>query len=86
MSFIERVGKKRVGFWCWKLFIINYFKSYEVNNIDLSSLTLITLFFNAVLLFTDNHFNTTTFLKSIHKVHQLILKIQYLLHFHYSHC
>ena len=31
MAFIERVGQKRVGFWCWKLFIINYFRSYEVN-------------------------------------------------------
>ena len=31
MTFIERVGQKRVGFWCWKLFIINYFRSYEVN-------------------------------------------------------
>ena len=30
MAFIERVGQKRVGFWCWKLFIINYFRCYEV--------------------------------------------------------
>ena len=30
MTFIERVGQKRVGFWCWKLFIINYFRCYEV--------------------------------------------------------
>ena len=30
MAFIERVGQKRVGFWCWKLFVINYFRSYEV--------------------------------------------------------
>jgi len=30
MSFTERVGQKRVGFWCWKLFIINYFRCYEV--------------------------------------------------------
>ena len=45
MAFIERVGKKRVGFWCWKLFIINYFKCYEVNDKIYISLTLITLFF-----------------------------------------
>ncbi len=31
MAFLERVGQKIVGFWCWKLFIINYFRSYEVN-------------------------------------------------------
>ncbi len=30
MTFIERVGEKRVGFWCWKLFTVNYFKCYEV--------------------------------------------------------
>ncbi len=30
MSFIERVGQKRVGFSCWKLFTINYFRCYEV--------------------------------------------------------
>ena len=30
MSFIERIGQKRVGFYCWKLFIINYFRGYEV--------------------------------------------------------
>jgi hypothetical protein len=32
MSFIERVGLKRVGFWCWKLFIFDYFRCYEVIN------------------------------------------------------
>jgi len=31
MSFIERVGQNRVGFYCWKLFIINYFRGYEVS-------------------------------------------------------
>ena len=31
MTFIERVGQKRVGFSCWKLFTINYFRCYEVN-------------------------------------------------------
>ena len=31
MSFIERIGQKRVGFYCWKLFIINYFRGYEVS-------------------------------------------------------
>ena len=30
MSFIERIGEKRVGFYCWKLFVINYFRGYEV--------------------------------------------------------
>ncbi len=51
MAFIERVGKKKVGFWCWKLFLINYFKCYEVNDIDLNSFTLITLFFYNAILF-----------------------------------
>jgi hypothetical protein len=32
MSFIERVGLKRVGFSCWKLFTINYLRCYEVIN------------------------------------------------------
>jgi hypothetical protein len=32
MSFISRVVQKRFGFWCWKLFTINYFRSYEVIN------------------------------------------------------
>ena len=31
MSFIERIGQKRVGFYCWKLFIINHFRGYEVS-------------------------------------------------------
>jgi len=31
MSFIERVGQRRVGFYCWKLFVINYFRGYEVS-------------------------------------------------------
>ncbi len=35
MSFIERVGLKNVGFSCWKLFTINYFKCYEVINYSL---------------------------------------------------
>ena len=31
-SFIERVALKRVGFSCWVLFTINYFRCYEVSN------------------------------------------------------
>ena len=27
---IERLSKKDIGFTCWKLFTINYFRSYEV--------------------------------------------------------
>ena len=34
MSFIERIGQNRVGFYCWKLFIINYFRGYEVSHIS----------------------------------------------------
>jgi hypothetical protein len=30
MAFIEKVGQKRVGFCCWKLFAINYYRCYEV--------------------------------------------------------
>ena len=30
LSLIERISKRDIGFWCWKLFIINYFKCYEV--------------------------------------------------------
>ncbi len=33
MSFIERIGKNKVGFYCWKLFIINHFRGYEVRNV-----------------------------------------------------
>ncbi len=32
MAFIERVGQKRVGFLCCKLFTINYFRCYQVIN------------------------------------------------------
>ena len=27
---IERIGTNKVGFYCWKLFIINRFRGYEV--------------------------------------------------------
>ncbi len=30
MSVIERIGQKRIGFYCWKLFIVDYFRGYEV--------------------------------------------------------
>ena len=30
LSLIEKIGAKAVGFSYWKLFIINYFRSYEV--------------------------------------------------------
>ncbi len=33
MTFIERVGQKRAGFWCWKLFTVNYLRSYEVRKL-----------------------------------------------------
>jgi hypothetical protein len=32
MAFIERVGKKKVGFYFGNLFIITYFRFYEVND------------------------------------------------------
>jgi hypothetical protein len=31
MSLIERIGEKRIEFYCWKLFIIDYFHAYEVS-------------------------------------------------------
>jgi hypothetical protein len=31
MSFLERISEKNVGFHCWKLFVINYFRGYEVS-------------------------------------------------------
>jgi len=31
MSLIERIGQKRVGFYCWKLFIVSYFRGFEVS-------------------------------------------------------
>ena len=31
LSLIEKVGRKPIGFSYWKLFIINYFRSYEVS-------------------------------------------------------
>ncbi|CAG2175817.1 unnamed protein product [Oppiella nova] len=30
MTMIERMAEKRVGFSCWKLFTINYFRCYEI--------------------------------------------------------
>ncbi len=27
---IERISQKRIGFYCWKISIINYFRFYEV--------------------------------------------------------
>ena len=30
LTLIERLSKKNIGFTCWKLFTINYFRSYEV--------------------------------------------------------
>ncbi len=35
MSFIERIGRNKVGFYCWKLFIINHFRGYEVRNVHI---------------------------------------------------
>ena len=32
MSMVERLGCHRVGFYCWKLFIINSFRGYEVRH------------------------------------------------------
>ncbi len=31
LSLIERFGNKKIGFYCWKLFIFNYFRVYEVS-------------------------------------------------------
>ncbi len=46
MSFIERIGKNKVGFYCWKLFIINYFRGYEVRNVhNLENKTKLLLYF-----------------------------------------
>ncbi|CAG2105689.1 unnamed protein product [Medioppia subpectinata] len=30
ISLIERIGDKRIGFWCWKLFLITDFRCYEI--------------------------------------------------------
>ncbi len=31
MSFLEKICDKNVGFYRWKLFVINYFREYEVS-------------------------------------------------------
>jgi hypothetical protein len=31
LSFIERIAKKKIGFYCWKIFIFDYFRVYEVS-------------------------------------------------------
>jgi hypothetical protein len=31
LSLIERISKKNIGFYCWKIFIFNYFRVYEVS-------------------------------------------------------
>ncbi|CAG2169245.1 unnamed protein product [Oppiella nova] len=30
LVFIERLGQKRVGFYCWRVFLITRFRGYEV--------------------------------------------------------
>ncbi len=31
LSLIERIAKKKIGFYCWKIFIFDYFRVYEVS-------------------------------------------------------
>jgi len=67
MTFIEKVGQRRVGFYCWKLFIINYFRCYEVNNDkfltrnDFDAITYIKFFssdsFHTLRYFPQNNTN-----------------------------
>ncbi len=64
MTFIERVGQKRVGFWCWKLFIINYFRCYEVKQLFIfffyshnNNLKFLTDYLNYIYSFPENDGN-----------------------------
>jgi hypothetical protein len=31
LSLIERIAKKKIGFYCWEIFIFDYFRVYEVS-------------------------------------------------------
>ena len=46
LSFIEKTAENRIGFYCWKLFLIDEFQSYQVIFINLDNLVnnLIFLF------------------------------------------
>jgi hypothetical protein len=54
MSFIERVGLRRVGFSCWKIFIVDYFRCYEVINFYFLFLSLSFEIIIRICFSTDN--------------------------------
>ena len=70
MLLIERIGQKRIGFHCWKLFIINSFRGYEVMAI-LTILTMINSFDSSafadylVLCYLIHESHTNVFQKGI---------------------
>ena len=47
---IETLGKKSIGFSCWKLFTINYFNAMKYSYINCKSISIIIFPFN---IFTD---------------------------------
>jgi hypothetical protein len=61
MSFIERVGQKRVGFSCWKLFTINYLRCYEVIDCLFFILVVKMLIQNKAMNHVINFFSTDHF-------------------------
>ena len=63
MSFIERLAKKRVGFSCWKLFIVDYFRCYGVCNFK-NDIFLVIL---KKILFSDCNYT----IKNIHQVESI---------------
>ena len=53
MNLIEKVSKHDIGFYCWKCFIINYNKTFEVCiHTVLIFISLVYLFENKILLVT----------------------------------
>jgi hypothetical protein len=52
MAFIERVGKKKVGFYFGDLFIITYFRFYEVSDCKVFNFEKILIMYNKKT-FTD---------------------------------
>ena len=59
LTLIERLAKKDIGFTCWKLFTINYFRSYEVcyklYSIDHANFVYFPDYFIVIHPFTENY-------------------------------
>ena len=59
---MERIGVKKIGFYCYKMFIINRFRGYEVH----IKICIVYIFNKLVyILFTDYNVYTAIFHKAI---------------------